>query len=144
MNVETRLIAGSDTHPLRHAILRPAQPLAEMQYPGDDDRTTFHLGAFVDGDLIGIASVYQQPMPDAAGDTHHRLRGMAVAPDHAGRGIGRQLVEVSLDTVRAAGGTLLWCNARASAKGFYERLGFTVQGDVFDLAGIGPHYVMSR
>ena len=45
--------------------------------------------------------------------------------------------------VRASGATVLWCNARDTALGFYARLGFTVYGDGFVTADSGlPHHVM--
>ena len=36
----------------------------------------------------------------------------------------------------------LWCNARLHAVGFYERQGWKVEGDEFDVPDIGPHFVM--
>ena len=41
------------------------------------------------------------------------------------------------------GGRRVWCNARLSAAGFYERVGFGRVGGVFEIAGIGPHAVMT-
>jgi hypothetical protein len=38
----------------------------------------------------------------------------------------------------------VWCNARSPARGFYEREGFTIEGDTFEIAGIGPHFLMAR
>ena len=35
---------------------------------------------------------------------------------------------------------LLWLNARLSAVPFYKSLGYKVEGGVFDLPLIGPHY----
>jgi predicted GNAT family N-acyltransferase len=39
---------------------------------------------------------------------------------------------------------LLWCNARVKARKFYDRMGFSTTGAVFDVAGIGPHFLMHR
>ncbi|MFK7789853.1 MAG: hypothetical protein AB8C95_10235, partial [Phycisphaeraceae bacterium] len=38
----------------------------------------------------------------------------------------------------------LWCNARTSASGYYERLCFIQHGDLFEIPDIGPHAVMVR
>jgi ribosomal protein S18 acetylase RimI-like enzyme len=144
---EIRPIPAEMTHDLRHRVLRPHQPLAEMAYPGDDDPGTFHLGAFPAGGVggavpLGIVSMYAEPMPGdpRAGDL--RLRGMAVEPGRQGRGLGAALVAAALTAARQAGGRRVWCNARTPAAGFYSRLGFTVAGEPFDLPGIGEHYVM--
>ena len=38
----------------------------------------------------------------------------------------------------------VWCNARTSAKGFYETMDFESLGDTFEIEGVGPHILMSR
>ena len=37
---------------------------------------------------------------------------------------------------------LWWCNARLVAVGFYEKLGLSVYGDIFEIEPIGPHKLM--
>jgi predicted GNAT family N-acyltransferase len=44
--------------------------------------------------------------------------------------------------VARQGGGLLWCNARISARSFYERAGFVTRGDVWDDPNLGPHVKM--
>lgn len=142
-----RPISAAETRPLRGAVLRPGQPPARLVYPGDDAEGSFHAGAFVDGDLVGIATVYPEPMPhapeaDIDPSNAFRLRGMATKPGLQGQGIGREVLGRCIDHVRAAGADVLWCNARVGALGFYQRLGFQTIGDEFEIEGIGPHYVM--
>lgn len=139
-----RPIPAAQTRPLRQRVLRPHQPPEAMVYPGDDAADTLHLGAFVDGALVGIASLYREPPPGEVDPGAWRLRGMAVTPEAQGGGHGRALLEACLVHARRQGGTRVWCNARTTASGFYTRLGFLVQGDVFELPGIGPHHLMSR
>jgi hypothetical protein len=38
----------------------------------------------------------------------------------------------------------MWCQARVSAQGFYEKVGFATLGERFWLPLSGPHYVMVR
>lgn len=144
VNTEVRAIAAEQTRGLRQRVLRPHQPPEEMVYPGDDELETLHLGAYVDGQLVGVASLYRQAPPTEPDPGARRLRGMAVSPALQGGGIGRALLEGCLAHARARGATRLWCNARAAAAGFYSRLGFQVQGEEFELPGIGPHLLMSR
>ncbi len=142
----------SDTRPLRHAILRPNQPIDACVYPGDDAPDSFHLGIrdeAVHGasDLIAVASFYREPLPDdPAGGPQLRIRGMAVLPEHRGKGLGRSLVDAGLDIAirQSPPPTLVWCNARTTAAGYYAKLGFTPRGDEFEIEGIGPHFVMVR
>ena len=136
-----RRITAEELRPLRHSVLRPGQAFEETRYPGDD--AGLHLGAF-DGDrLVGIASLYEE---DRGGGRAGgwRLRGMATDPGVRGAGFGAALLAACLDTVAAAGGTELWCNARMAAVGFYRRAGFEVVSEEFDVPGIGAHVVMSR
>ena len=58
MTLEIRRLKPEETHGLRHQVLRPNQPPEACIYPGDDDQTTFHLGAYRQGELICIASFW--------------------------------------------------------------------------------------
>lgn len=141
--VTVRPIPAQLTGPLRGDVLRPGQPPEASVYPGDDDLGTVHLGAYVDGVLVGIASLYEE---DRAGGPSRgwRLRGMATAPAARRRGAGAALLAAAVEHVVAQGGSELWCNARMVAVEFYAWAGFTVVSDPFDIPGIGPHVVMRR
>jgi GNAT superfamily N-acetyltransferase len=139
-----RPISVAQVRQLRHALLRPFEPPERIVYFGDDQADTLHAGAF-DGDaFVGIASVCREPLPGSGDAGQWRLRGMATVPTVRGRGFGRLLLEACFDHIRARGGTLLWCNARVVALGFYAHLGFVAQGEEFEIVPIGPHYVMTR
>lgn len=142
-----RSISAAETRPLRAEILRPGQPPEALLYDGDEVAGSFHAGAFVNGELVGIATVYPEPMPvppdaDVDASNAFRLRGMATRASLQGRGLGRAVLQRCIEYVREAGAEALWCNARVGALGFYERLGFRTLGEEFGIAGIGPHFVM--
>ncbi len=144
-----RPITAAETRPLRAQILRPGQAPESLVYPGDDHPAALHAGAFHDGRLVGIATIYPEA-PPAEYETQlphngsFRLRGMATTLDVRGLGYGRQLLELCFEHVQNHGSDLLWCNARIGALDFYERLGFQTIGPEFDIKGIGGHYVMWR
>jgi len=69
---------------------------------------------------------------------------MATSPDVRGRGFATAVLDASVGHVAAEGGGELWCNARVPALGFYRRGGFEVEGEEFDIDGIGPHVVVTR
>ncbi len=139
---------------VRAAVLRPARPLETARFDGDEDPTTLHLGAFDgDGQLVGVVSVMRErPSSEAAermtGSLDRtgrawRLRGMAVVPAMQGRGVGRDLVQAALARLaRSAEPRGVFLHSRAWVVGFYERFGFAVVGEPFDVAGIGPHRLM--
>lgn len=125
--------------PLRHAVLRSHQPFDAVRYPGDDDPGTAHFAAYDDtGRMVGTASAYDE------GAGTWRLRGMTTVEEVRGRGAGARLLAAVVDHATAYGGTLIWCNARTTAVGFYERYGWVKVSDEFDDPDAGPHYRMTR
>ena len=153
IGIEIRRVGPDVTRPLRRAILRPHQTLAEMVYPGDDAPTTAHFAALAGERVVGSASIYREPPPDRflAGlppgsepARAWRLRAMAVSEDLRGRGVGAALLAACADHARANGATSLWCNARTPAVAFYRRLGLVTYGDEFEEPHIGPHYFMAK
>jgi predicted GNAT family N-acyltransferase len=54
------------------------------------------------------------------------------------------MVADGLVRVAERGGDLVWCDARVTAAGFYEQMGFTVVTGEFDKPGVGPHVGMLR
>ena len=69
---------------------------------------------------------------------------MATLDDMQGRGAGRALIAEGVRVAAAAGASLIWCNARVSARGFYEKVGFVAVGGEFELPDSGNHYVMLK
>jgi GNAT superfamily N-acetyltransferase len=128
---------------VRHAVLRPRLPLDTARFDGDDEPVTHHFGAFLPaGDTVACVSCLRRPRD---GMDAWQVRGMATRPDLAGRGIGGALLAFAVAALRAEPGPrLLWCNARVSALGFWERAGWVVASDVFDIPGVGPHRVLER
>ena len=86
--------------------------------------------AELDGRIAGFAAV-------VAGE----LDGLFVEPELWGRGIGRALADEAVHRARRRGYTL-WVIASPSARGFYERCGFSVEGEAE--TRFGPAVRMSR
>jgi len=139
--VRVRLVEPALLHELRLRVLRPGQPPSSVDHDYDRRPQVFHAAALeADGKVVGCATFYPEPSPD--GRAGWRLRAMATAPEVRGKGYGARVLRFGIDEVRARGGKLVWCNARSGAVWFYERLGFAVVSDEFELSPIGPHYVM--
>lgn len=105
----------------------PDKPLEHVKVPGDE--TALHLGAFDGESLIGVASFFQEP-PGI------RLRKLAVAPGYRRAGLGSDLVKEGAKLAREQGFPQLWCDARQTARGFYEALGFTLDEATFEKSGL--------
>ncbi len=142
--MDIRTITPAEQRPLRHSILRPHQRPEEIIYSGDDVPDSLHLGAFLNGELVGIASVVREAPPGEVDSGAWRLRGMATTPQVRRQGYGAALVHACASHAEQHGGTLLWCVGRTSALPFYESLGFRATGDEFETPGTGPHYIMRR
>ncbi len=98
-----------------------------------------------DGTPLSTATVIPEPCSWRPHDSPAwQLRGMATAPDARGRGAGRLALDAAVDHVRAEGAALVWCHARDVALTFYERAGFTVEGDGFRNDADIPHHPMAR
>ncbi|TFV71370.1 GNAT family N-acetyltransferase [Blastococcus sp. CT_GayMR20] len=135
-------VPAGETYALRGAVLRPNG--GEVTWPGDEDPATFHLAARTpDGRVVGVVRFSPTPCPwrPLAKDPW-QLRGMATETAVRGSGAGRALLDDGLARVTTRGGDLVWCDARVTAAGFYERAGFTVVTEPYDKPGIGPHVGM--
>lgn len=142
----TTRISAADTHDLRRRILRAADPDAAVEWVGDDEDGTFHLGIRDEsGAVVAISTWLHRPDPADPAAQATQLRGMATDPALAGRGLGSQLLLAGVERCRARGDDTVWAKSRVSALGFYERAGFTIVGAVFETADTGlPHRMVSR
>ena len=140
------VVVGADmARDLRRRVLRPhlapTDPL-----PGEDLADTVHFAVLeADGRPLSTCFIFADPYPgppdadDAspgvegppAGAAAWHLRQMATEPGAQGRGAGAAVVRAVLEYVGEQGGALLWCNARVSAVGFYERQGLLIDGGTF-------------
>jgi len=141
MEADAAAIIGLRTH-----ILRPGFPPGKLaSYPEDGLATTSHWAATLAGDVVGCATFHLDPCPIEPGVQALRLRGMAVSQEHQGQRVGDVLMRHAMaQLAQRHDERTLWCNARLRAVTFYERLGFVRWGELFEIEGIGPHYVMSR
>ena len=135
-------VSASEVYPIRQQVLRPDQPPESAVYPGDELESTYHIGLFEEGSLVGIVSLYPEGPEGYEMDNAWRVRGMAVLPEHHGHGFGSKLLQACMAYASAHGGEALWCNARVKARAFYELRGLCIEGDAFDIPGIGAHYRM--
>ncbi len=77
------------------------------------------------------------------GETWAKLERFAVLPQWRGRGLGRNLVERTLERASRAGHERSVLYAQSHLQSFYEAFGFVAQGATFMEAGI-PHVAMWR
>ena len=139
-----KTIPSAATFAVRQPVLRPGKPIETCIFEGDDLPTTIHFGIF-DGDtLAGIISVFKANHDLFGEDNQYQIRGMAVLKQYQKQGLGELLVRHAEQYVDEQRGTFIWFNARESATGFYEKMGYYVIGKPFWIGDIGTHYVMFK
>lgn len=128
--------------PLRHCMLRQGMPVASAHFPGDDEASTLHFAACAqDGAAVSCLTLMAA---EWEGEPAWQLRGMATAAEAHGRGVGRLLFLHALSEARQRNPAWpMWCNARTSAVGFYQRVGWEVVSDEFEIPSAGPHVKMT-
>lgn len=138
--MEIREISTEQTYPLRQKILRPGMPVSACQYPADSEAV--HFGVFEQGSLRSIVTAHPEDSSLFPEKGQWRIRGMATDSIFQGQGLGGAGLDALLAWGKAKELPLFWCNAREGAIPFYQRHGFQVASDLFDIPGIGPHKVM--
>lgn len=117
-----RPIRLEDTYALRHQVLWPDKPLAYVRI--EDDDAGHHFGAFQQGELVAVISLFVQ-------DQTARFRKFATRPDWQGQGLGSALLRHVFGEARQLGATHIWCDARQDSAGFYARFGLRPEGETF-------------
>ena len=122
---------------LRMEILRKPLGLAFDATELEKEKEDVLMGAFEDERLLGCCLLTRM-------DQHTmRLRQMAVPNSMQGKGIGRALMIFAENIARDLGYKKLCMHARKTALGFYEKLGYSANGEEFIEVTI-PHYIMEK
>src|SRR6185369_16165557 len=95
------------------------------------------MGAFEDDRILGCCLLTK------VDEKTVRLRQMAVPNSLQGKGIGRALMIFAENIARDLGYKKLCMHARKTATGFYEKLGYSTNGEEFTEVTI-PHYIMEK
>lgn len=127
---------------LRHEVLRQGLAREAAIFEGDHDASSCHWGVFIGERLVGCVTLHASRWEN---EPAWQLRGMAVADGYRKFGIGRQLLRaVDQHATNEDGRHTLWCNARLPAAPFYQKFGWTIVSDVFEIPTAGPHVRMVK
>ncbi|HXS67844.1 MAG TPA: GNAT family N-acetyltransferase [Candidatus Polarisedimenticolia bacterium] len=133
---------------LRHRLLRAGLPAEAAQFPGDSDSTTWHVGVFYpsppdeNAPAVSCASFMLNSYKE---EPAWQLRGMCTDNPHQGRGFGGKLLMCAQAAIlKVSNVRFFWCNARVPALPFYQKHGWVVDSEVFDIPTAGPHRKMVK
>lgn len=122
---------------LRNRVLRvPLGLVLSENDLRDEDKQTHLIAVNSEGRVVGCALV-------AFSGNTARIRQMAIEGSYQGRGIGTELLKRAESTARARLVFKVTLHARVSARGFYERLGYTAVSLVFSEVTI-RHVAMEK
>jgi predicted GNAT family N-acyltransferase len=114
---------------IRHAVFVGEQGVSPDIERDDLDQLAEHVLALVDGRPVGAGRLVVRGPRAVVGR-------MAVLREARGTGVGARLLDLLESTARSRGCAEVELHAQVSARGFYERLGYTARGDVYQEAGI--------
>ena len=106
----------------------------ELEFDGLDPTAT-HLLAYLDDQPVGTARIR------SIDEKTIKLERLAVLPEARRRGIGKQLTQKALAYAQEHHYQQVILNSQLYIKDFYEKLGFSQMGEIFEEAGI-PHIKM--
>ena len=137
-------IASTETYPVRHIVLRAGKPIESCQFQGDELETTNHFGYYINNQIIGVISIFEINNKQFLVQKSFQIRGMAVLPSFQKQGIGEALVKESEKFCTTQKANLIWFNARTTAVGFYQKMGYEIVGSAFEINEVGPHFLMFK
>jgi ElaA protein len=122
---------------LRRVVFIEEQGVSEADEVDDLDGEAIHLLAVANGTPVGTARLLLMGKVGKIGR-------VCVLPEARGTGLGAALILAALEELqRHAGVREAYLGAQVHAVGFYEKLGFAVEGDEFIDADV-PHRHMRR
>jgi len=142
--IEIKKITAFETIIVRHPVLRPGRPIESCHFDGDDLLSTSHFGLFLENQLAGVISAFKAQNKLFSEENQYQIRGMAVLSEFQKKGFGEALLEYCENEIRLKSGNLIWFNARETAIGFYEKSGYEILGDPFEIPDVGPHYILFK
>lgn len=140
---EVGLITAPETYKLRLEVLWPhLNSVDECGIEVDGCDGTFHVGAKKDGEVVAIGTFLIEHNKKFNNKNQYRLRAMASSPEVRGENFGKKVIDFAINKLKSEDVEILWCDARKVALGFYEKMGFEVIGDFYEVRNVGPHKLM--
>jgi predicted GNAT family N-acyltransferase len=144
LEIDIKRVEVDKIRPLRHAELRKGQDFSTTSYLNDNLESTFHMASILDGKIVTCSTFNAEKSNKLNAINAYRLRGMATNSSFQRKGYARELMRAAFLELKLKGADFVWCNARLAALDFYKSIGFKIQGDLFDIDPIGPHYYMFK
>ena len=126
------------TKACRNTVLRVPIGLHLNEKDTQGEERQIHIAAVDDRNHVA-GTIIIKPLSE----TRAKFRQMAVMDHAQGRGLGRQLVTFAETLARQKGFQEAELHARITAQGFYEKLGYKIEGEPFTEVGL-PTILMKK
>ncbi len=133
--------SAMDLRSLRFLVLWPHKTSMETCLMDVDfEESTQHFSLRNEGgEVLACCSLLAETANFFNQDIPVRLRAMSVHPDFRKHGLGKDLISQALDAYPTKS---CWCDARVLAVPFYEKCGWRIASESFEIPEIGKHYKM--
>lgn len=123
----------ADAKVIREAVFIQEQAIAPEDEWDQEDAIALHF----------VAYAQQQPIATARLLSNHSIGRVAVLKSYRGLGLGKKVMEAIIQQAQQEQRPFLVLSAQVYATGFYQQLGFQVEGEEYLDCGI-PHIRMRR
>jgi predicted GNAT family N-acyltransferase len=113
--LKVKNIQASETWDLRHRVMAPNRPFDSIKLPKDEEG--LHFGLLEEEKLISVISLFVEK-------DNAQFRKFATEISEQNKGYGSILLNHIIEESNKNNVKNLWCNARMTALGFYEKFGF--------------------
>lgn len=117
---------------LRYKVLLEPLGLKFLDSHRDKEINYLHIGCIENLDDKLIGGLMLIPLDNQT----IRMMQVAVDTKYQGEGVGRELVKYAETRAKNAGYKKIIMHAMLNVIGFYEKLGYTQEGDIFEERGI--------
>ena len=122
-----QLVGLDDIWAMRQSVMYPHESLQFVQL--EDDERGVHWGLYLEGELVSVISIFEK-------QGSVQFRKFATKTNMQGKGYGTALLQYVMDHAVTSSKKNIWCNARTSAIGMYQKFGMKAVGDTWQKYGI--------
>lgn len=117
---------------LRYKVLLEPLGLKFLDSHREQEAGYLHIGCIENLDDKLVGGLMMIPLDDKT----IRLMQVAVDGRYQGEGVGKKMIEYAISRAKEAGYSVMIMHAMLNVVGFYEKLGFKQQGDIFEENGV--------
>ena len=122
--------AEKDAFLIRETVFIREQGVPTELELDEYDPSAAHALAYEGTECVGTGRLVN------LGGGEFQIGRMAVLTGFRSQGIGKQILEKLIDLAKSQGAKMIMLHSQTSAIPFYEKLGFQVEGPIYDEAGI--------